>query len=444
MPSEENVARRLSPTSARLLSSAISTSGLTAVYTLLLLLTTILLARWLGPEQYGVYALVLAVVAIVGHVATPGTENLLIRDVASYGVDGQHGRSRGLLVLSTRVALIVSGVLILAVPTATWMTHSFRFGPATQAMLVGCLTIPIAALSRVRAATLVGLHHVVLARIPELVVRPVALLLLVGGAIWFSARDTAILALALTSIAYVVAFVVGTVTLRRVMPTGMRVEPREYDYPRWLRSSPSFLAMGFSDILTSQLSITLIGWLGTPRDAGVFAVANRGAAIVALGFAGVAAVAAPRIAHLWSQGDLRALDELLRQCTLLSGGVAALGVIVIAVFRDQLLAIFGPGFVSGGSALVILSLGQLAFATVGIRATALLMTGAERRAAFTLIFTLAMTAVLSAVLIPPLGQDGAALAWTTSMCLAQVLTIVFWRRHRRSSARTSPNLEETS
>jgi O-antigen/teichoic acid export membrane protein len=437
-----NVAPEPTTTTRRLLASAVSTSGLTAVYTVLLLLTTILLARWLGPEQYGVYALVMAVAVIVGHFATPGTEILLIRDVASYGVDGQHGRSRGLLVLSTRVALIVSVVLIVAVPAITWVSHSFEFDLATQAMLVGCLTIPISALSRVRAATLIGLHHVVLARIPELVVRPIALLALVTGAIWVGAEDTAVVGLVVTTVAYAISFVVGTVQLRRAMPTAMRAQPREYDYPRWLRSSPSFLALGFSDVLTSQLSITLIGWLGTPRDAGVFAVANRGAGVVVLGFAGVTAVAAPRIAHLWSLRDVGALDQLLKNCTLLSGGTAALAVVVIAVFRDQLLAIFGPGFVSGGTTLVILSLGQLAYATVGIRLTALLMTGAERQGAFTMVFSLAMTTILSAMLIPALGQNGAAIGWTTSMCLGQLLTITLWRRHRRASALAVHDVEE--
>jgi O-antigen/teichoic acid export membrane protein len=425
---------RPSPTTPRLFASAISTSGLTAVYTVLLLLTTILLARWLGPDQYGVYALVTAIAVIVGHFATPGTENLLIRDVASYGVHDQHGRSRALLAVSTRVALIVSAVLILVVPAVTWMSHSFRFGTATQAMFVGCLIIPISALSRVRAATLVGLHHVVLARIPELVVRPIALLALVAGAIWAGAEDTAVVGLAVTCVAYALSFVVGTVQLRRAMPTAMRTEPREYDYPRWLRSSPPFLALGFSDVLASQLSITLIGWFGTARNAGVFAVANRGAGVVALGFAGVAAVAAPRIARLWVQRDLSALDELLKHCALLSGGVAALAVIVIAVFRDQLLAIFGPGFVTGATALVVLSIGQLAYATVGILATALLMTGGERKAALTMVFSLVMTTVLSALLIPGLGQDGAALAWTTSICLGQILTVALWRRHRRTAS----------
>jgi O-antigen/teichoic acid export membrane protein len=421
-----------------------STSGLSAVYTLLLLLTTILLARWLGPEQYGVYALVTAVVVIVGHLATPGTENVLVRDVASYGVVGRHGTSRALLTFSNRVALLVSGVLLLVVPAITWMTHSFTFGTATQAMLVGCLTIPISALSRVRAATLTGLHQVVRARIPELVVRPVTLLLVVVAAIWAGAERTAVVGLALTCVAYAVSFVVGAVLLWRAMPRAMRETPREYDYPRWLRSMPSFLALGFSDVLTSQLSITLIGWFGTARSAGVFAVANRGAAVVALGFAGVAAVAAPRIARLWAERDLFALEELLKHCALFSGGLAAVAVVFIAVFRDQLLAIFGPGFVTGGPTLVILSLGQLAYATVGILATALLMTGGERLAAGTLVFSLVLTTVLSAVLIPSMGQEGAALAWTASMMLGQVLTFALWRHHRHTSPRVISTVKEAT
>jgi O-antigen/teichoic acid export membrane protein len=444
MPTSSSTKRSSVLTASGLFSSAASTSGLTAIYTLLLLVATILLARWLGPAQYGVYALVTAVAVIVGLFATPGTENVLIRDLASYGAAGRHGTSRGLLTFSNRVALITSIVLVVVVSTVTWVSHSFSFDPAAQAMLVGSLIIPISALSRVRAAALSGLHRVVLGRVPELVVRPIVLLVLVVLAVWVGADHTAAVALGLTCVAYGVSYVVGAVTLRRAMPRAMREAHREYDYPRWLRSMPSFLALGFSDVLTSQLSITLIGWFGTARDAGVFAVANRGAAVVALGFAGVAAVAAPRIARLWAQRDMRGLDALLKQGALLSGGVAALAVCVIALFRDQLLAVFGPGFVSGGTALVILSLGQLAFATIGIQATALLMTGGERKAAFSLVVSLVLTTVLSALLISPLGENGAALAWTISMVLGQLLTIVFWRRHRRSMRPVGADTEEST
>jgi O-antigen/teichoic acid export membrane protein len=432
-----------SAASRRLFSSAISTSGLTAVYTVLLLVTTIVLARWLGPGQYGVYALVTAIAVIVGHFATPGTENVLIRDVASYGVLHRYGASRGLLTFATRIAVIASILLVLGVFAVSWATHSFEFDPATQAMLVGSLVIPISALSRVRAAALVGLQRVVLARVPELVVRPVVLLVLVVLAVWLGTSHSAQAALALTCVAYAASFVVGTVLLRRATPLPMREAPREYDYAPWLRSMPAFLALGFSDVLTSQLSITLVGWFGTARDAGVFAVANRGAAVVALGFAGVAAVAAPRIALLWTQRDLKGLDELLRNCALLSGGIGALAVCVIVIFRDQLLGIFGSGFVSGGTALVILSLGQLVFCILGVRLTALQMTGAERPAAYTLMVSLVLTTILTPLLILPLGKDGAALAWTMSMVLGQSLTLVLWHRHRRSAyAATADTTDE--
>ena len=202
------------------------------------------------------------------------------------------------------------------------------------------------------------------------------------------------------------------------------------------------MPLGFSDVLSSQLSITLIGWLGTSRDAGVFAVANRGAAGRRPGLRGGGRRRGA--AHRPSAGPSGICPPWMScsgtaPCSLVAS--PQLGVAFIAVFRDQLLAIFGPGFVSGGTALVILSLGQLAFATVGIRATALLMTGGERQAAFTMVFSLAMTTVLSALLIPSMGQDGAALAWTTSICLAQVLTIVLWRRHRRSSVPRVPSAE---
>lgn len=412
--------------------SAVATSSLTATYTALLFATTIILARLLGPESYGVYAIVTSVTAMVGVFATPGLENLLIRDLAAYGVSNDHSRSRGLMRVSSRLTLWIGLVLTVVLCLVTFVVHGWVLDSFTTTMVVGSLVIPVAALSRVRAASLVGLHRVVLSRLPELVVRPLSLLALVGIGVLVGLSTSPEGAMAATVAAYAASYLVGALVLRRVMPAAIPVAEPRYDAARWRKSAPAFLALALTDILNSQLSVSLVGWLDTARSAGIFAVANRGAALVALAFVGIAAVVAPRIARLWEAQEYDAVSRLLLRCSVMSAGFAIPVVVAVAVLDKRLLALFGSGFKEGAAAFLIVALGQLAWSVVGIYATALLMTGGENRAALCTLISLVTTVVLSVVLVPRWGADGAALAWTASMVLAQGFTLVFWFNHRRS------------
>ncbi len=411
--------------------SAITTSSLTATYTALLFVITVILARLLGPHAYGIYAIVISVTAIVGIFATPGLENLLIRDVAAYDVTGEHAKARALMLLSSKISIWVGLALsallgLLAVGLHGWVLDAY-----SATMVIGALVIPIAALSRLRAASLVGFRRVILSRVPELVVRPVCLLALIGIGVAVGLQATPQAAMMATVAAYSLSYLVGAEVLRRVMPPAIRTARPDYDTRRWRRSAPAFLALAVTDIMNSQLSISLVGWLDSARSAGIFAVASRGAAFVALAFVGLSAVVAPRIARHWQVHEYDAVSRLLRRCSLLCAGFAVPVVIAIAILDTRLLALFGNGFREGATAFVVLAVGWMAFAVVGIYATALLMTGGENLAATTTLISLATGSVLSLVLIPPMGATGAAIAWTTGIVIAQGFVIVFWIRHRR-------------
>jgi O-antigen/teichoic acid export membrane protein len=140
-------------------------------------------------------------------------------------------------------------------------------------------------------------------------------------------------------------------------------------------------------------------------------------------------IAAPILTRLHAQRDFRRLQQLsTRSAQAMVAGVLALS-LPFVLFGDLLLAlVFGSEFGGAMSSLLVLCLGQLVSAAFGPNATLLNMTGNERRVTRAMTFAVAGNLGALILLVPLLGQLGAA--WATTAGLS-IWNFVVWRDARR-------------
>jgi len=120
------------------------------------LLTAVVLARVLGPEQYGIYSYVLAIVSILAIPAMFGLPSLIVRETTKAEVKQEWGKMRDLWFwansltasLSIIIALITAVVLCLNRDSFTQMQF-FTFA-------WGIVFIPLSALVALRGASLLS------------------------------------------------------------------------------------------------------------------------------------------------------------------------------------------------------------------------------------------------------------------------------------------------
>ena len=89
-------------------------------------LSGILLARMLGADGYGAYALALTTATLVGMVTEFGLPTLLLREASAARANGQWSQVRGLMNWSNRAVLVLSFMLI----AGTWAGHALFAGAA--------------------------------------------------------------------------------------------------------------------------------------------------------------------------------------------------------------------------------------------------------------------------------------------------------------------------
>jgi O-antigen/teichoic acid export membrane protein len=173
----------------------------------------------------------------------------------------------------------------------------------------------------------------------------------------------------------------------------------------------------------------MLGLLGTPDDAGLYAIAQRGALLVAFPLAAVNVAIGPTTARLWTardRGSLQRLVTLSTRAVLLGSVPIALAFIV---FGQQLLTLlFGSGFGHASEALTILCLGQLANAATGSVAVLLVMTGHQVRATLAMAAGVTANIGVAALLIPGYGANGAAVAAAVSLLVSNLVMVVMTRR----------------
>jgi O-antigen/teichoic acid export membrane protein len=350
--------------------------------------------------------------------------------MAVYARQSAFALVRGLLERAAQLTLLASLVLALLTGVGAWLIAGGTVTPSVLAFWAAAAALPAMSLGRVMQSGLMGLHHVVLGQFPDYVLRPALLLVLVSlGIVAMGPVLSAPAAVALYATSAWAAALVAIFLLRARRPAERRGAPAEYRTRTWLWATVALATLSSAAIINTQAGVVMLGLLGGPDSTGLYAVAQRGALLVAFPLAAVNAAIAPTAARLWSGGDHAALRRLV---TVSARGVLLASLPVALTFvvfgRPILSLLFGAEFGDADLALAIVSLGQVVNAATGSVAVLLMMTSHQRQATIAIALGALVNVVLGGVLIPGLQESGAAIAAAASLVVSNGLMVIVTRR----------------
>ncbi|MGH7619079.1 MAG: flippase [Gemmatimonadaceae bacterium] len=390
---------------------------------------TILLARLLGASGLGAYSYALAWVSLLGAPAILGMDQLLVREVAGYQHRREWGLLKGVVQSATRIVLAVSLPLVVGSAVVAWTLRNATEPETVPTLLVSLVLIPLIALTRVRQATLQGLHRVVVGSVPERLVLPGILAVLLAVA-WISRTAlSAPVAMGLNVGASAVAFIVGAWTLHRHFPAEAKAAPPVYRTGAWLRAGlPIFLVTGVS-VVFNQADLLILGLLRGSSTVGPYGVADKTSDLLTIVLAAQASAFASTAASLAAQKDTATLQRMatrLARLTLLA--TLPLAIVFIGFGGPFLSFFYGSAFASARVALVFLSIGQLVNAGTGLNSMLLVMTGETGQAVKVVGTSAAVNVGLNLLLVPRWGMEGAAAANMISLIVWNVLATIALQR----------------
>jgi O-antigen/teichoic acid export membrane protein len=384
---------------------------------LLVLLSGILLARLLGPKDYGSYSFIFSIIVLLGIPIYGGLPTLIVREVASYTERSSWKYFKGLLKVSVGFSLIYCIIIyILSVAVIFFLLKDISF--PIEIFLLAFILLPIESLSNIRAATLRGLKKFVLGDSPEQLIRPLFFACVLTFFYFNSLNLNLKTAVLINIFGAMVALFVGFFFVRKNLPFGFVKSTTSYEKKEWFLSFIPFALHSGLIIAGNEIATVFLGVFSTPEDVAIFKIAYQGAVLIAFGITALDTVLGPYIIKLYKDEKLKELQKLLTlSARIVFFMTLPLFVSYIVWGKHIILFLFGEDYIEAYNALVILSLGRLFHVASGSVGLVLQMLNYEVETARSAALAIVVNIFLCLFLIPFFGVEGAAIASSMSIVI---------------------------
>lgn len=377
----------------------------------------ILLARWMGIFEFGIFTYCIVLMSVLSVLTSFGLPPASVRFLAEYGARGEWDKFRGFLT-SARIGAIWAGTLCCVAAVAVVQLLGGRISDELALPLIlvlGCL--PLQSLNELQEGVGKSQGWIGLALVPAFVFRPLIMIALLGAAKVAGYETNAVTGAyaLLVSLFLITAvqYVLQVKSFKAKIPAG----PRAYEPRTWITVSLALLLLEGFTMLLLHSDVLVLKLFVTADQISLYYAAVRTISLTSFVYFAIASAFGMRFSALFATDDLEGLRALYRKaCTLtfwpsllLAGGVLALG--------KPLLWLFGAEFVAGYGLMFFIAFGLLVRAAIGPMQVMLSMCGCQKQCAFVLLVVLACNVGLNMILIPLYGLTGTAIATMISMLL---------------------------
>jgi O-antigen/teichoic acid export membrane protein len=388
----------------------------------------ILLARWMGGFEFGIYIYGWTWLLLIGGVVDLGLGSAAQRFIPEYAERKSFALLRGFLRGSRWLALLF-GTIAGAAGALAVRVLSPHIDPATIVPLyISCAALPLFGVWTTQSGIARSYNWVNLGLSPVYVQRPILLLVLMGLAFALGVPTDAVTATAIGVFALASVGLVQIVVLNRRLGRSVQKGDRAYAARIWLTTSvPIFLVEAFYHLL-NYCDIIVLKQFRSGEEVAIYYAAAKTIALVSFIYYSVAQTIAHRFVTYDVNGDRAGLTEFLKQSVRLTFWPSVAVIVGLLALGHPLLRLFGPEFVSGYYLMFIIAVGLLARASVGPAERLLNMLGERSACALVYGASFAISLILCVVLIPRLGPAGAAIASTAALVFESASLFVVAKR----------------
>lgn len=389
----------------------------------LLALMQIILGRQMGVKEFGIFSYALAASNILAVIAALGWPISITRFIAQYTEQKEWGLLKGSIQRANQSTLFLS--LLIAV--GLWLFTYWRDIPESvvQSLRFAALLFPFYAFVRLRSGAFKGFLKVRASLILEQIILPI---LVITTVLLFSVKTVKTASVIYLSCTLLV-FLMGSMWLLRTIPKESHLVQAAFDTKNWIMISIPLVFGSLSLMVMSRVDVLVLGIVVGPEGTGLYSAAARMATMSAFVLGAANTIAAPMIAAAFHGGHTDQFKMIVRKVTLWSTMGAMPLFLIMMLWPQFLLGLFGQEYVAGATVLRILAIGQFVNAATGPVGFTLQMTGRERSYASITLVLMVVTVVGDLLVIPIYGDVGAATVTASGETLKNLL--MYWqvRKH---------------
>jgi len=384
----------------------------------------ILLARWMGGFEFGIYIYAWTWVLLLGGMVDLGLGSAAQRFIPEYTAHKQFALLRGFLSGSRWLGVVSASAFAGIGAVAVTVLSPYIDAKTIVPLYFSCAALPMFALWGVQSGIARSYNWVNLGLTPNYVQRQLVIVALMGLAFAFGLSTGAVTATIVGVIALTSVSLGQLLILNRKLAGVVEPGPKAYALRLWYATAaPIFLVEAFYLLLTYS-DVIVLKQFRPPDEVAIYYAAAKTLAFVAFIYYSVSQTIAHKFAAYHVTGDRKRLAAFLKQAVKLTFWPSLGSIVILLAIGKPLLRLFGTGFDSGYYLMFIIAVGLMARASVGPAERLLNMLGERRSCALVYAASFALSLGLCIVLIPPMGLAGAALASSLALVFESISLFV--------------------
>jgi O-antigen/teichoic acid export membrane protein len=388
----------------------------------------VLLARWMGGSDYGIYVYVWTWVLLLGSMMDFGISSSAQKIIPEYRTRGEHALLRGFLAgsrwMTFAVSTLVSALLAGLVHQLSPWIEAGEIIP----LYIGCLTLPAFVVANTQDGIARSHDWMRLGLMPQFIIRQSLIIGVTAGMFVLGFHLGATAAMAASAAAVWIAMIGQMVALNRRLAGHIQPGPKAYEVGFWLSISlPILMVEGFY-LLLSYTDVLVLQQYRSSEEVGVYFAVVKTLALVSFIHYAMSATTAHRFAEYHALGDKERLSAYVAHAIKWTFWPSLAATVLLLALGKPLLWLFGPQFVIGYDIMFVAAIGLVVRAAVGPVERLLNMLGHQYVCALAYGLSFALNVVLCVVLVPRFGGHGAAAATSISLVFETVLLFYIVRQ----------------
>ncbi len=384
----------------------------------------VLLARWMGSSEYGIYVYAWTWVLLLGSMMDFGIAVTAQKLIPEYRGRNQLNLLRGFLFGSRWMTFSVSIVTSCLLAGVVYLLSPWIEKDTVGSLYVGCTILPALVLANTQDGIARSYDWMRLALTPQFIIRQSLIIGFTAGVVAMGAKLDAEAAMKFSSAAVWIAMIAQMVFLNRRLAKEVEPGPRNYNYTGWLATSlPILLVEGFY-LLLSYVDILILQAFRPSDEVGIYHAVVKTLALVSFIHYAMSAVTAHRFSEYHVAGDRERLSEYLAHAIKWTFWPSLAATMLLLLLGRPLLWLFGPQFMDGYGVMFVAAIGLIARSAIGPVEKLLNMLGQQNICALVYALAFAMNLALCLLLVPRYGVYGAAAS--TSIALVFETVLLFW------------------
>jgi O-antigen/teichoic acid export membrane protein len=394
--------------------------------TLLSIATSIIGARYYGPDMMGLVAIISSILSIASLLGMLGMGTSMLKYIPEY--IGKYSINAGVALYKRFIFLtfIFSSLVGIALYFLSTIIADTIFHKPNLAFFISLAAgmVVFSSLNGINKMMLRSVKKIKLYAMLEFLPKVISLvLLLIMTFMYYEKYNLIYIAYGTTIVMTLITSVYMIIFLMTLSKN-----PQSFVLPDYKNiisiSFPMFLTGGVS-LIIGQTEIFMIGVFRTANELGIYSVVLALATLPIFILRSINVIAAPKFSELYHAGKMDELQYVAQKSSKLAFWMALPVFLALIFFGQLILNIYGEKFLVGYIPLMFLVAGQFINSTSGSVGYFLNMTGYQKEYRNMIIGSMIINVIINYLLIPKYGIVGASIASLASMSFSNIAAIFF-------------------